>query len=254
VEIRYRPRESLGHIVLVGKGITFDTGGLSLTRGTSMDGMKADMAGAAAIAAACSALRALKVPLEVTGLLPLAENMPSGQAQRPGDVIRIFGGKTVEVRDTDAEGRLILADALAYAARMEPEAIVDLATLTGSVITALGQYAAGLMSNDPALADGLQQAGKVAGEDLWPLPLWSRLERFLDTPVADVNNTADGPGAGSITAGMFLQRFVGEVPWAHLDIAGPAFLESRHAEGYLGAGGTGFGVRTLLSWLERRAA
>jgi leucyl aminopeptidase len=254
VEIRYRPRESLGHIVLVGKGITFDTGGLSLKRGTSMDWMKADMAGAAAIAAACSALRALKVPLEVTGLLPLAENMPSGQAQRPGDVIRIFGGKTVEVRDTDAEGRLILADALAYAARMEPEAIVDLATLTGSVITALGQYAAGLMSNDPALADGLQQAGKVAGEDLWPLPLWSRLERFLDTPIADVNNTADGPGAGSITAGMFLQRFVGEVPWAHLDIAGPAFLESRHAEGYLGAGGTGFGVRTLLSWLERRAA
>ena len=254
VELRHRPAQPLGHVVLVGKGITFDSGGLSLKRGGGMNSMKSDMAGAAAVVGVFEALADLDVPLEVTGLLACAENMPGGDAQRPGDVLRAYGGTTVEVLDTDAEGRLVLADALAYAASMKPDAIVDLATLTGSIVSALGQYAAGLMSNDDGLRDALCVAAEMAGEPLWPMPLWGELERFLDSPVADVNNTADGPGGGSVTAALFLRRFVGEVPWAHLDIAGPAFLPSHLAEGHLPAGATGYGVRTLLAWLEHRAA
>ena len=252
VEIRYRPDNPLGHAVLVGKGITFDTGGLSLKRGASMSTMKSDMAGAAAVAATCSVLSELAVRLDVTGLLALAENMPGNDAQRPGDIITMYGGTTVEVLDTDAEGRLVLGDALAYGTEMEPDAIVDLATLTGTAIHAVGHYAAAVMSNDDDLMAALRAAADVSGEPLWPLPLWSDLEHFLDTPVADINNTADGPGGGSITAGLFLKRFVGDTPWAHLDIAGPAFLPPELATHYLRAGGTGYGVRTLLAWLERR--
>ena len=196
VELRYRPPDPIGHVVLAGKGITFDTGGLSLKRGTSMNQMKSDMAGAAAIAAACSVLARLGVRLEVTALLALAENMPGGDAQRPGDVLTVHGGKTVEVLDTDAEGRLVLADVLALGATMQPEAMVDLATLTGSVITALGAYTGGIMGNDESLVRALQQAAGVAGEALWPLPLQDDLDRFLESPVADMNNTGDGPGAG----------------------------------------------------------
>ncbi len=254
VEIRYRPDNPLGHAVLVGKGITFDTGGLSLKRGTYMNTMKSDMAGTAAVAAVCSVLADLDVRLEVTGLCALAENMPGADAQRPGDIITMFGGTTVEVLDTDAEGRLVLGDALQYGAAMGPDAMVDLATLTGTAISAVGHYAAAAMGNDEELLGSLRRAADVAGEDLWPLPLWPDLERFLDSPVADINNTADGPGAGSITAGLFLKRFVGDVPWVHLDIAGPAFLPAELATHYLVPGGTGFGVRTLLAWLERRVA
>ena len=253
VEIRYRPDNPLAHVVLVGKGITFDTGGLNLKRGTSMALMKSDMSGAAAVAATCSALADLGVRLDVTGLLPLAENMPGDDAQRPDDVITMHGGITVEVRDTDAEGRLVLADALDYAAEMEPDAIVDLATLTGSAINAVGQYAAAAMSNDEDLMASLQRAAGVSGEAMAALPLWSDLERFLDTPMADINNTGDGAGGGAIMGGLFLKRFVGDIPWVHLDVAGPSFLESSHAGHYLPAGGTGYGVRTLLAWLERRA-
>ena len=252
VEIRYRPENPLGHAVLVGKGITFDTGGISLKRGAYMNTMKSDMAGAAAIAAACSALGDLGVRLDVTALLPLAENMLGGDAQRPGDIVTIHGGATVEILDTDAEGRLVLADALHYGAGMDPDAIVDLATLTGSAVGAVGQYAAALMGNDDELLSSLRAAAEVAGEPVWELPLWPDLERLLDSPVADLNNTGDGAGGGSITAGLFLKRFVGTIPWAHLDIAGPAFLTSKQAGHYLPAGGTGFGVRTLLAWLERR--
>ena len=252
VEIRYRPASPLGHVVLVGKGITFDSGGLSLKRGRGMDDMKSDMAGAAAVVGACSALDELGVRLEVTGLLPLAENLPGADAQRPDDVVVIHGGTTVEVADTDAEGRLVLADALDIAAGMQPDAIVDLATLTGSAITAVGHYAAALMGSDQELLDSLRQAADAGGEPLWPLPLWDDLERFLDSPVADLNNTGDGAGGGAIMGGLFLRRFVGSVPWAHLDIAGPAFLSEDLASGHLTAGGTGFGVRTLLAWLERR--
>jgi leucyl aminopeptidase len=254
VELHYRPEDPLGSVVVAGKGITFDTGGLNLKRGTSLAGMKSDMAGAAAVAAACSALADLGIRVEVTGLCALAENMPGGDAQRPSDVLESYGGTTVEVLDTDAEGRLVLADALRYGARLGPDAMVDLATLTGAAVTAVGPYAAALMGTDEALIGDLRQAAQVAGEDVWPLPLWPALERFLDTPVADLVNTGDDHGGGSIMGGLFLRRFTAGVPWAHLDIAGPAFLEPELARGHLPAGGTGFGVRTLLAWLERRPA
>jgi leucyl aminopeptidase len=253
VELRYRPPNPLGHVVLVGKGITFDTGGLSLKRGDAMNQMKGDMAGAAAVAAACSVLDDLGVRLEVTGLLPLAENMPGGDAQRPGDVVTIRGGTTVEVRDTDAEGRLVLADALTLARDLEPDAIVDLATLTGASRAAVGTYAAAALGNDDDLLDAVLTAAEVAGEDLWPLPLWPRLEPLLDSAVADSVDTAGAAaGGGAIVAGLFLRRFVGDVPWVHVDMSGPALLSRDRAEGYFPAGGTGFGVRTLLAWLERR--
>ena len=248
VELRYRPKDPLGHVALVGKGITFDSGGLSLKRGTNMEQMKSDMAGAAAITAICSVLGELDVRLQVTGILCLAENMPGGDAQRPGDVIRHYGGTTSEVLDTDAEGRLVLADGLAYASSLGPDAIVDLATLTGACITALGIYSVGLMANDDELAEDLLAAARAAGEPFWRLPLWEHLDRFLDSPVADVANIADDPGAGAIVAGLFLQRFVGDVPWAHLDLAG-AFLERDESRHYLTTGATGIAVRSLLAWL-----
>jgi leucyl aminopeptidase len=256
VELRYEPANPLGHVALVGKGITFDTGGLSLKPTSGMAEMKSDMAGAAAIAAACSVLGDLGVRLAVTALLPLAENMPGGDAQRPDDVLRMADGQTVEVLDTDAEGRLVLADALALAVRREPYAIVDLATLTGSAIGALGRYVGALMSNDDQLAEALQRAGDIAGEALWPLPLPEDLAPFLRSEVADLRNIADtprvDPGGGALTAGLFLQRFVRDVPWAHLDIAGPAYLAEGVARPWHPVGATGFGVRTLLAWLERR--
>ena len=254
VEARYRPDHPLGHVVLIGKGVTFDSGGLQKKSTDDMAEMKSDMAGAAAVAAACSALADLDVRLEVTALLPLAENMPGADAQRPDDVVRIYGGTTVEIRDTDAEGRLILADALAYGATLRPDAMVDLATLTGSAIRAIGRYAACIMGSDDDLTDALCRAARAAGEDVWPLPLWPHLERFLESSVADIDNVGQDVGGGAIVGGLFLKRFCGGVPWAHLDIAGPAWLPAELATGYLPPGATGFGVRTLLAWLERRAA
>ncbi len=252
VELTYTPPDPLGSVVLAGKGITFDTGGLNLKRGDSITAMKSDMAGAAAIAAVCGVLGDLDVRLRVTGLCPLAENMPGADAQRPDDVLVAHGGTSVEIRDTDAEGRLVLADALSYGASLGPDAMVDLATLTGSAVSAVGPYAGAIMSTDDDLREALCGAAAVAGEDLWPLPLWPALERFLDSPIADVNNTGDDHGAGSVMGGLFLRRFTRGLPWAHLDIAGPAFLAPELASGELPAGGTGFGVRTLLAWLERR--
>lgn len=250
VEANFRPDDPLGHAVFVGKGITFDTGGLSLKRGTHMNQMKSDMAGAAAIVGAFSLLQELGARLEVTALLPLAENMPGADAQRPGDVVRMFDGTTVEVKDTDAEGRLVLGDALALSASRSPDAIIDVATLTGSVIAGLGPFAAGIMSNDDYLATGLLEAAGAAGEPLWRLPLWESLQSRLQSDVADLSNLASSPNeAGAITAGLFLEHFVGSVPWAHLDIAGPSFLSA--AVPHHPAGGTGYGARTLLSWLER---
>jgi leucyl aminopeptidase len=255
VEARYRPDQPLGHVVLVGKGITFDTGGLSLKSSAHQLEMKSDMAGAAAVVAAMSVLADLNVRLEVTGLLPLAENMPGADAQRPDDVIRMVDGTTVEVIDTDAEGRLVLADALAYGATLGPEAMVDLATLTGSVITALGHYAAGALGTDPDLLASVQAAAEVVGEDVWPLPLYGDLEPGMRSTVADWRNIGDDDaGGGAIVAALFLKRFTGQVPWVHLDIAGPAFLRPSLARDHRPAGGTGFGVRTLLAWLERRGA
>ena len=237
-------------IVLIGKGITFDSGGLSLKPNEGMIAMKTDMSGGAAVIAVMEAVARMGLPLRVTGLVPAAENMPSGTATRPSDVIRHFGGRTSEVLNTDAEGRLVLADALAYAdAELQPDAMVDLATLTGAMPVALGRKCAGLFSNDDALADALAAAAADAGEKVWRMPLVEDYRSDLDSEVADLRNIGTGKvQAGSITAALFLREFVGTRRWAHLDIAGPARSDADDDE--VTKGGTGFGVRTLLSWLE----
>lgn len=252
VEVHYRPVHPTGRVVLVGKGVTFDTGGLSLKRGASMATMKADMAGAAAVAAACAALDSLGVGVEVTGLLGLAENAIGGDALRPSDVLTARDGQRIEVIDTDAEGRLILADLLAYATEQRPDAIVDVATLTGAAIGALGVYAGALFASDDGLAEDLASAAQRAGEPLWRLPLWRDLERFVDGTVGDVANAVDSPGGGAITAALFLQRFTAGLPWAHLDIAGPAWRSEDTARPHERPGPTGAATRTLLAWLDGR--
>ncbi|WP_261553692.1 leucyl aminopeptidase family protein [Frankia tisae] len=247
-------RSAAGHRVLVGKGITFDSGGLSLKPAVSMIGMKTDMSGAAAVLGTMTALPALGVPGRVTGLLCIAENMIGGSAMRPGDVITCWGGTTVEVLNTDAEGRLVLADGLAYAAgELGADVIVDLATLTGAIAVALGRRTAGLFSSDDELAAELAAAADTAGERVWRLPLTEDYRPAIDSPVADLANIgrALNVGGGSITAALFLREFTGKLPWAHLDIAGTARSESD--DGEISRGGTGWGVRTLLSWLAAPA-
>jgi leucyl aminopeptidase len=255
VRLRYRPgagSPSRGpsarrHVALVGKGVTFDTGGLDLKRGASMDGMKDDMAGAAAILAAVAAAAELELPTAVTAVLPLVENMPGGSAMRPGDVVTARNGVTVEVTNTDAEGRLILADGLALAAEDAPDAILDLATLTGSVVYGLGLGCTGVFGNTPALtAEVLAAAGK-AGELACELPIIEDYRRFLDSEVADLLNASNEPG-DSVQAALFLREFVAGVPWVHLDIAGPA--SAKEARYYQPKGASGWGVRTLLAFLE----
>lgn len=253
VELTYEPDNPVAHIVLVGKGITFDSGGLNLKRGSSMAAMKSDMAGAAAVAAGVRAAAGLDSRIKITGLMALAENAIGGDAQRPSDVITTYDGTTVAVSHTDAEGRLVLADALGYAAAMSPDAIIDLATLTGAAVSALGPWTAALMGNDPSLVDDIAAAAEHAGEPVWPLPLPDDLDRWLDSPVADVDNLGRESPGGALTAGLFLRRFVGDVAWAHLDIAGPAFLEVQDARGHQPAGGTGFGVTTLVTLLQRHS-
>jgi leucyl aminopeptidase len=251
VELRYEPEGAKGSVVLVGKGICFDSGGLSLKPADSMATMKTDMSGAASLVGVMSVLRELGVSVRVTGYLAAAENMPSGTAIRPGDVLSHFNGKTCEVLNTDAEGRLVMADALALGADSEPDAIVDVATLTGACMVALGLKYTGLMSNDDALSAELLDAAAEAGEPTWRLPLPEEYRKDLVSEVADLKNV--GPRWGSaLTAGLFLKEFVGNVPWAHLDIAGPARAESDDA--YTPKGSTGTAVRTLLTWLERRGA
>src|SRR5215216_6073565 len=251
IELRYAPRGASGEVVLVGKGITFDSGGLSLKPPDSMKTMKTDMSGAAAVLAAMSVLADLDVTVAVTGYLASAENMPSGRATRPGDVLTMKNGKTVEVLNTDAEGRLVMADALALGAAAQPDAIVDVATLTGACAVALGNRYAGLMANDEGLAAELLDAAAAAGEPTWRLPLPPEYHKDIESDVADLKNVGDRYG-GALVAGLFLQEFVDDRPWAHLDIAGPARAESE--DGYLGKGSTGVAVRTLLSWLERRSS
>ena len=249
VRLQYRPAKSDRHVALVGKGITFDSGGLSLKPAKAMEWMKADMGGAAAVLGAVKLAADWKLPIAVTGWLALAENMPSGTAQRPGDVITIRGGKTVEVLNTDAEGRLVLADALIEAAKEDPDEIIDVATLTGAQLVALGPHVAGAMGNDDALRADVVAAGATAGESLWPMPLPPELRPSLDSPMADIANIGDRNG-GMLTAGLFLAEFVpDEIPWVHLDIAGPAFNDSK-AYGYVQRGGTGFAVRTLAQHLR----
>jgi leucyl aminopeptidase len=231
-------------VAFVGKGVVFDSGGLSLKTASGMETMKTDMSGAAAVIAAMSTLRDLGVKTRVYGYVPLVENMPSGHAIRPGDVLKIRNGKTVEVLNTDAEGRLILADALAMAVDDKPQAIVDVATLTGACMVALGDKVAGLMGNDDAWIDAVRDAAIRAGESVWPLPLPEEYRKMLDSEIADLRNIGTAPYGGALTAGLFLREFAGDVPWTHLDIAGPARASAD--DGYIVKGGTGFGVRTLI--------
>src|SRR5680860_66060 len=261
VELTYEPKgfggarfgkAKGGHVVLVGKGITFDSGGLSLKPSASMTTMKSDMGGAAAIVGAMSVLGALGVGTKVTGLLALAENMPGGDAIRVSDVLTHRDGTTVEVMNTDAEGRLVLADALAYGAEQAPDAMIDLATLTGAQVVALGPDISGLMGTDDALVEALEAAAKTAGEKLWHLPLPVEYREQLRSEVADLKNIGKPGQAGTLVAGLFLKEFVGDVPWAHLDIAGPAFTEEGDAF-YRAKGGTGVMVRTLVQYLRDRA-
>ena len=245
--IRYKPSKARKRVALVGKGITFDSGGLSLKPAKSMETMKLDMAGAAAIIGAMSRLPELRPTLEVTGYIPTTDNLPSGSAQKPGDVIRYLNGKTIEVLNTDAEGRLILADGLALAAKEKPDCIIDLATLTGACMVALGNEVAGVFGNHQPLVDRLIRCGREAGEKLWQLPLVKEYREELKSGVADMKNIGGSYG-GAITAALILQEFVGDRSWAHLDIAGPAFAEKEMAT--CPKGGTGFGVRTLLRFLS----
>jgi leucyl aminopeptidase len=236
------------HVVLVGKGITFDSGGLSLKTPDGMTTMKTDMSGAAIVMAALSACGELGVPVRVSAIAMVTENMPGPNAVKPGDVFRARNGATIEVLNTDAEGRLVLADGLSLAVEMEPDAIVDVATLTGAAVVALGRGIGALFGNDQALKDALAEAGRSAGEPLWPMPLPEQYADHIDSEVADMKNMGRSGEAGAIAAALLLARFVGEVPWAHLDIAGPA--RTSEASGYLTKGGTAFGVRTLLEFLR----
>jgi len=234
-------------IVLVGKGVTFDSGGISIKPSQSMGEMKMDMSGASAVVGAMEALSKLKIPLRIIGLLPLAENMPGGSAQRPGDIITISNGKTVEVENTDAEGRLILADALHYATKYKPKLIVDLATLTGACVVALGHLAAGVMGNDDENIKRLILSGERTNERVWQLPLYDEYAELIKSDVADIKNLG-GRWGGAITAGMFLKNFVDNNPWIHIDIAGPAILEKETE--YEPKGGSGYGVRLLVDFLK----
>ncbi|QTX04812.1 leucyl aminopeptidase [Agromyces archimandritae] len=251
VKVDYAPADGGFHLAIVGKGITFDSGGLSLKPMISMAGMKSDMAGAAAALAAVVAVARLGLPIRVTAWLCMAENLPSGTAVRPNDVLRIHGGKTVEVLNTDAEGRLVLADGLVAASEERPDAIVDIATLTGAQIVALGNRTGGVMG-DPAFGRVVLDAADAAGEPFWPMPMPEEIRPLLDSDVADLANAKLGNTAGGmLLAAIFLREFVGDtaqgepIPWAHLDIAGPSF-NSGSAWGFTGSGGTGAGVRTLI--------
>jgi leucyl aminopeptidase len=249
IELSYRPPDAASHVVLVGKGITFDSGGLSLKPNDNMMLMKTDMAGGGAVIAVMAALAELGVRSRVTGLVAAAENMPSGSAYRPGDVISQYGGTSVEVLNTDAEGRLVLADALAYAvATLAPDQLVDIATLTGAARVALGSTHAALYASSEPLAAALLTAGRASGDLLWRMPLAADYRDSLESPVADLAHVArDHNPAGSILAALFLREFAAGVPWAHLDIAGPG--RSAAEDGERGKGATGFGTRLLLSWL-----
>jgi leucyl aminopeptidase len=257
IQLSYLPQgtpegASTRHVVLVGKGITFDSGGLSLKPTDNMKVQKTDMAGGAVVIAVLGALATLRVPVRVTGLVAAAENMPSGTAQRPSDVITHYGGRTVEVLNTDAEGRLVLADALAYAdAELDPDAVVDIATLTGAISVALGRNVGAVYAGDDELAGQLIDAGRTADDRLWRMPLIDDYAPALQSSIADLANVEKGStyGAGSITAALFLREFAGKRPWAHLDIAGVG--RSTVDEGVLTKGATGFGVRLLLEWLTR---
>jgi len=247
IELTYRPRGAVRHLLLVGKGITFDTGGLSVKPADGMHLMRTDMAGGGAVIAAARAIAELRLPVRVTALVPAAENHLSGSSYRPGDVVRHYAGRTAEVANTDAEGRMVMADALAYGARrFRPDAVVDVATLTGAMKVALGLRTGGLFATDDKLADQIRQAGASVGEAWWRMPLLEAHADAVRGELADVKQAPGGPGG--ITAALFLREFTEGLPWAHLDIAGPARAEKPYAE--VVAGATGFAARTLVAFAE----
>ena len=248
IRMEYKPKGAKKHIALLGKGITFDTGGISLKPPASMHEMKADMSGAAAVIATIKAIHDLALPVSVTAYAACAENMPGGGAQRPGDVLTTYGGRTIEVLNTDAEGRLVLADVLVRAAEDEPDVVLDIATLTGAAVVALGHRTAGVMGDDH-VRDAVKAAADKAGEEFWPMPLPEELRAPLDSIVADIANIGQREG-GMLSAGWFLKEFVAEgLPWAHLDIAGPAY-NSQSPHGYTHKGGVGFGIRTMVTFAK----
>ena len=236
--------------VIVGKGVTFDTGGISIKPSAGMDEMKMDMSGAATTLATLQAVSSLKLPINVIGIVAAAENMPSGSAIKPGDILKSMSGKTIEVLNTDAEGRLVLADALCYAQRYNPKEVIDLATLTGAVLMALGHQAAAVIGNNPAMIQRLKEAGDATGERVWELPLWEEFDKATKSEIADLKNIASpGVGAGTSMGAAFLKAFVGEHPWTHIDIAGTAWGFDKP---YTTKGASGYGVRLLINYLEHR--
>ena len=234
-------------IVLVGKGITFDSGGICLKQAKDMDQMKSDMSGGAAVMGAIKAVSKMKLPQRIVGLIPCTENMPSGSAIKPGDIIKIYSGKTAEIANTDAEGRLILADALAYAEKYQPSAVIDLATLTGSCVVALGTVVTGMMGNNEELKKRVKIAGEKSWERVWELPLWEEYQEQIKSDIADIKNIG-GPYAGAITAACFLSKFTEKYPWVHLDIAGTSWCEKNNA--YTQKGASGVGVRLLVQLVQ----
>jgi leucyl aminopeptidase len=249
VILEHKPQKAQKAIVLVGKGVTFDSGGINLKPSASLEDMKIDMSGAAAVAATLITAAKLKSKVNLVGIIPLVENMPSGKASRPGDIITSYAGKTVEIGNTDAEGRLILIDALAYGLKKyNPRTIIDLATLTGACVVALGEKIAGVFSFDDKLAQKIVSSGENTYERCWRMPLPDDYKELLKSDFADLNNMSSTRYGGAITAALFLAEFVGKSRWAHIDIAGPVYIKKETA--YCGAGGTGFGVRLLCDLLE----
>jgi leucyl aminopeptidase len=253
IVLRYEPEGARDDLVLglVGKAITFDAGGLSLKPAARMDEMKSDMGGGAAALAATGAIAELGIPLRLLTVIPTCENMPGGHAYRPGDIITALNGKTIEVTNTDAEGRLILADALWHARREGATHLVDLATLTGAMVVAMGDYYAGLFGNDEAWTAQIREAAEASGDHVWIWPLHDTYRRYIESAFADLKNSSEYRQGSPILAARFLQEFVGEGPWAHLDIAGTAYLERSRGDYYRGLGATGFGVRLLAELAQR---
>ena len=247
IVLEYNKGKGFDTIALVGKGITFDSGGISLKPSEGMERMKDDMSGAAAVLGTMEAAARLQLPLHLVGIIPATENLPSGKAYKPGDVLKTLSGQTVEVISTDAEGRLVLCDALAYSLRYQPKAILDLATLTGACVVALGDYVTGLMGNDEALFKRVEEASAKTGEKVWRLPLWDEYFDYLKSDTADFRNVGTR-AAGAIIGGIFLSKFVEKTPWVHLDIAGPSNIEKERP--YIPRGGTGVGVRLLVQMLR----
>jgi leucyl aminopeptidase len=248
IVLEYKPARAKATFAFCGKGITFDSGGISIKPSAKMEQMKYDMSGAAAVMGTVKVAATLKLPVRVIGIIAATENLPSGTAQKPGDVLKTLSGKTVEVINTDAEGRLVLSDCLHYAKRFKPDCCVDLATLTGACIVALGAEAIGLMTKDERLAARINQAGKETHERVWRLPLWDEYAPLLKSDIADIKNVTDTGQAGTITAAKFLEEFAQGLPWAHLDIASTAWIDKDKP--YVPKGAVGIGVRLLINLME----